>query len=799
MKVPLRWLGEWADLPSLETLARRLSLGGLLVDEIERRGPDLSAARVGRVVERSAHPNADRLSLCRVDLGDGEPVAIVCGAPNVEAGQTVAVVSPGSSLPDGTEVKRAKIRGVTSHGMICSERELGLGAEDEGILVLDSDAPPGSPLSDVIEAGETVLDIEITPNRGDCVSMLGIAREVRAHFGGALRLPPCAPREGARPAAADVRIEIEDGERCHRYAGRVVRGARDGPSPDWLRRKLEAADVRSISTVVDVTNLVMLEFGQPLHAFDLAKLAGGEIRVRRAASGERLCTLDGQLRELSTDDLVIADADEPIALAGVMGGAATEVTAETRDVLIEAAQFLPSSVRRTARRHGLPSESSYRFERGVDPEGVERAAARAALLIAELAGGEVSAGAVVALGDPPPGTSEILLDPARVNRLLGTEIPADEVRELLARVEIDAIPERQGLRCQVPTYRTDLHRYQDLIEEVARIWGYDRIPTTTPAAPLQPILPRPLQRLIERVQDCLCAAGLIETMTFPVLAAGDLDGLRLPPDDPRRATVGIQNPLVEGANRLSSTPIPALLHLLRQNRSRQVDRVRVFQVGHVFAPRAPNELPDEPCLVAALVTRGQDAHLWEPRDPVPLFFEIKGIAERMMEAAGADATFRGGGEPYLHPGACNEIAVAGRRVGVVGELHPEVARHFEIDCPAGLFEVDLGALSACPPGAAGFREVSRHPSTRRDIAVLLDERLPAGEVLEAIRKTAGPHLMGVELFDRYEGEGIPEGQVSLAFRMVFQRPDRTLKDQEVNKLVDRVVQMLASRFGGEQR
>ena len=801
MKVPLRWLAEWVDLPaSVEVLSKRLSLGGLYVDNVERTGPDLSCVRVGRVVERQAHPNADRLSLCRVDLGEAEPVPIVCGAPNVAADQRVAVISPGSTLPDGTKVKKTKIRGVVSHGMICSERELGLGTGHEGILVLDAEAPIGAPVSDVIDAGETVLDVEITPNRGDCVSMLGVAREVRAHLGGALRLPPCAPAEAGRPAATDVQIEIEDGGRCHRYAGRVVRGVRDVASPDWLRRKLETAGVRSISAVVDVTNLVMLELGQPLHAFDLAKLRGGEISVRTARAGEKLRTLDGELRELSTDDLVIADAERPVALAGVMGGAATEVSAETRDILIEAAHFSPSSVRRSARRHALQSESSYRFERGVDPEGVERAAARAALLIAELTGGEVSQGAVVALGDPAQRTTEIRLDPARVNRLLGTDIAPDEVSSLLARVEIDAVPESDGcLRCSVPSYRNDLHRYQDLIEEVARVWGYDRIPTTMPCGPLSPVLPGALERLNERVQDCLVGAGLIETMTFPVLTADDLEGLRLPADDPRRATVCIQSPLAEQANRLSSTLIPTLLQLVRQHRSRQLDRVRIFQVGHVFHPRGSKELPDERRWVAALVARGQEAHLWQPRDPVPLFFEIKGIAERMLQGLGVEASFRAGTEPYLHPEAANEIAVGGRRVGVVGELHPQVSRHFEIEGPCGLLEVDLEALAECPPTHAEFREVSRQPCARRDIAVLLDRRRPAGEVLEAIRKTAGPHLMAVELFDRYAGKGIPEGQVSLAFRMVFQRPDRTLKDHEVNKLADRVIQMLASRFGGEQR
>jgi phenylalanyl-tRNA synthetase beta chain len=423
MRVPLSWLAEWIDLPATpEALAERLTLAGLTVDRIERTGPDLSGLRVGSVLECARHPDAERLSVCRVDVGEGEPVEIVCGAPNVAAGQKVAVVLPGASLPDGTKIKKTKLRGVVSNGMICSERELGLGAGQEGILVLDPSARVGAPLAEAIRAGDAVLDVEITPNRGDWVSILGVAREVRAHFGGSLRLPPHAPQERGRPAAGSICISIDDPEGCRRYVGRVVRGVRVGPSPAWLRERLEAAGQRSKSNVVDVTNLVMLELGQPLHAFDLARVRGGEIRVRAATPGEKIRTLDGEIRALEPADLVIADAEGAVAIAGVMGGGDSEVGPATRDVLIEAAEFDPRRVRRSARRLGLHTEASYRFERGVDPEAVQRAADRAALLLAEIADGEVAAGAVVARGAEPERTREVRLDPARVNRLLGTEI-----------------------------------------------------------------------------------------------------------------------------------------------------------------------------------------------------------------------------------------------------------------------------------------------------------------------------------------------------------------------------------------
>ncbi len=421
MRVPLGWLSEWIELPaSLQELTERLTLGGLEIEGVEHTGPDLSALRVGHVLERKPHPKADRLSLCQVDLGDGEPLEIVCGAANVAAGQKVAVASPGAVLPDGTKLKRAKIRGVVSQGMICSAQELGLGKDTTGILVLDPETPVGVPLGTVLPAGQTVIDFEITPNRGDWASMLGIAREVRAHFGESVHWPKLDAPEGQRETSADISVEIDDAAGCYSYVARIVRGVRLGSSPSWLCEKLEAAGMRPINLVVDVTNLVLLELGQPLHAFDLGTLRGGVIRVRSAKAGEKIVTLDGPTRALVTDDLVIADAERAVAIAGVMGGAETEVREDTTDLLIESAHFNPSRVRRTARRLGLHTEASYRFERGVDREGIGRAADPCARLLAELGGGEISRGRVLARGVTFPATSQVVLDPERMNRLLGT-------------------------------------------------------------------------------------------------------------------------------------------------------------------------------------------------------------------------------------------------------------------------------------------------------------------------------------------------------------------------------------------
>jgi phenylalanyl-tRNA synthetase beta chain len=801
MRVPLGWLSEWVDLPSsVEDLEAWLTMAGLEIEEILRTGPDLSELRVGHVVEHARHPDADRLSVCKVDLGDGEPLEIVCGAHNVAAGQKVAVATHGTVLPGGERVKRAKIRGVRSNGMICSDREMHLGDDHDGIRVLDPDAPVGASLGEVLPCGETVFDVAVTPNRGDWVSMLGIAREVRAHFGGEIRTPPAEVPESERPASEDIHVEIHDRAGCHRYVARVVRGIEMGSSPEWLRERLEAAGMRSINPVVDVTNLVMLECGQPLHAFDLAKLRGGVVGVRAAEQGEKIVTLDGQTRALSPEDLVIADAEGGIAIAGVMGGFESEVGEQTREVLIESAHFQPSRVRRTARRLGLQTDASYRFERGLDREGSARAAARAARLIQELCGGTVSKGAVEVLGEPPPVTEEIRLDPSRANRLLGTEIPEQEMIELLSRLDIEARRAEEGsLLCRPPSYRNDLHLPADLIEEIARLHGYDRIPSTLPAGAFAGVDVPPRRRLTLEVSQSLQGSGLSEVMTFPAARPGDPDALQLAPDDRRRRAVELLNPIQSTDSVLRTTLVPSLLRATQANLRRQVERLRLFEVSRLFLAREADDLPEEPLQAVAVLSDAEGASLWESTE-VPIFFRAKGVGERLLADLGRPWTFRAGtSEPYLHPGAAGEFWIGEGSVAAVGELHPETAARFEIEAPTAMLVVDLEALGRIPRRDPQYREVSYHPSVRRDLAVLLDRATQAGEVLEAIRKTGGGALTSVEVFDRWEGKGVPEGKVSLTFRLVFQRADRSLTDPEVAKATDRIINLLAHRFGGELR
>jgi phenylalanyl-tRNA synthetase beta chain len=525
------------------------------------------------------------------------------------------------------------------------------------------------------------------------------------------------------------------------------------------------------------------------------------VRVRRAAAGEKLAALDGETRALAATDLVIADAERAIALAGVIGGAETEVRDGTTDVLIESAQFAPISVRRSARRLGLRTEASYRFERGVDSAGVARAADRCARLIAELSGGAVSRGRVEALGTPLAHAGEVTLDPAHPNRLLGTSLSRAEVSALLARVGVTSTAGADGeLRCAIPSWRNDLAIAADLIEEVARIHGYDRIDATMPVAAISPVTKPAPYALLERARESLGRAGLVELRLFPAGLPADLDGLRVPPGDPLRRVVRIENPMPGQGSELVTTLLPGLLHAAGRNLARQVERVRIFEAGRVFLAREGGELPEEPLRAAGLVISSGRASLWDPQPPQPPFFTAKGVAEAVLRSLGHTTAFHVGTPvPWLHPGASGELRRGDTALCRVGDLHPEVAKAFEIDAPCAVFEIDLDACLGLAPESRRYRDPSPYPAVRRDLAVLLDRGQAAGDVLDAIRRTAGQILVSADIFDRYEGKGVPPGKVSVAFRLVFQRGDRTLQDAEVGKTTERIVAMLGERFGAELR
>lgn len=817
MRVPYRWLQEYVDVGlGPEALAEALTMQGLGVEAVERPGPAFSGVVTGRVLAAEPHPNADRLRVCTVDVGEAEPRTIVCGAPNVAAGQTVPVALPGAALPGGVTIGEARLRGVLSRGMICSAKELGLPdpTGGAGILALAEPFPPGRDLREALGLDEAVLVLELTPNYAmHCQSLLGVAREVAALTGGAVRVPAPAVREAARPAAALVEVRVEEPDLCPRYVARVIEGVRVGPSPLWLQRRLEAAGMRPINNVVDVTNYVMLEMGQPLHAFDLHRLGGtGErkrIVVRRARPGETLVTLDGAERRLATDDLVIADGEEggrAVALAGVMGGGNSEVTPETTAILLESASFHNLSVRRTARRLGIPSEASSRFEKWVDPEGCRAAADRAMTLLQELAGGEVLAGAV----DVYPRPAEprrIAARSAWINAFLGTALSDAEMGAIFERLGFEVGDFHAGsILVTVPTRRPDVEGEADLAEEVARLHGYNRIPVTLPKSPAAPATPSPERRLAAEARAVCLAAGLCEVMTYSFMDPAGFDRVGLPADDARRRAIPLANPLSEDQGVMRTCLLPLLLEVAATNvRHRRTD-VSVFEIGRVYLPKGLPlaELPEERLALGAVLMGAADRGGWYGPAVEADFYHAKGLVEAVCRRLGVDGvTFEAHAAPGYHPGRTARLLAPGgsgaQTLGVLGELHPETARAYDLPGRVLAVELDLTALMALARPVRAYRPLPRFPASDRDLAVLVPDGVPAARVEATIAAAGGDLLESVRLFDLYRGAGVPEGWRSLAYSLVYRAGDRTLTDAEVDAVHGRVRAALAERLGARLR
>jgi phenylalanyl-tRNA synthetase beta chain len=803
MRIPLSWLAEfvsWSGTPAV--LAERLTMCGLKVERIEEVGRLDSRIRVARLVTVESHPDADRVRVCRVDVGTGGAVTVVSGAPGLAAGQLVAAALPGARLAGGNETSPVTVRGVESAGVLCSEAELGLGDDASQVLVLPNDTTPGTPLAEMTGVADTVLEAEVTPNRGDWLSILGVAREVAALTGGRLRHPRPRPRESGVPAAQAVSVRVEAPDLCPRYCARVVRGVRVVPSPLWLRLRLRRAGMRSINAVVDATNYVMLERGQPLHAFDHERIAKGRIVVRRAAAGERLVTLDGAERQLEPTDLAIADASGPIALAGVMGGERSEVTEKTRVVVLESAFFAPPAVRRTSRRLALPSQAAYRFERRVDPAMVPEALDAVATLIARLAAGKVAPGIVedakgLARLTPPA----IRLRPRRVVSLLGTTLARRDVARHLRSLGATTRTEAEALVVTPPSYRGDLQIEEDLIEEIARLAGYDRLPGALPDAPLVAGADTPERRLAARVRRLLVTDGLVEMVT---LAFSDAATNRRLPGfvDRALAPIAVRNPLSSETGELRLTPLTGLLRALRLNADRGASFVGAFELGKGYGLDAQGARR-EPRGVAVLLWGA-----WPPEGaervgrPVE-FVDLKGVCENLFAGLGLDGDavrWRPVGEiGFLHPGKGALMEVAGSPLGVAGALHPELAQSSDLPGEVWVAELDFAELDHYVPRRFAPRPLPRFPAVMRDLAVVVDEAFRAGDIIEEIRALGNPQIETVRLFDCYRGTPIAAGKKSLAFSIAYRASDRTLTDDEVNGLHAAVLERLAHRFTLEFR
>jgi phenylalanyl-tRNA synthetase beta chain len=823
MKVPLNWLREYCD-PDLDTaqIEERLTMTGTKVETILHHGvASVENFLVGRVLTAEPHPDADRLKVCTVDVGQGEPAGIVCGAPNVAAGQTVAVALPGARMPDGTKIKAAKLRGVPSNGMILAADELRIDNDHSGImvldqLILDAELVPGTPLADVLAISTDVLELEITPNRPDCLGVYGVARELHAATGAPLAPAPWtedlgsegpllenddAPR--ARGGVADFDLTVECPDLCPRFTARVFEDVTIAPSPPWLKARLSAAGQRPINNVVDITNYVMLTCAQPLHAFDLDRIAGARLTVRRARDGEQVTTLDGQTRTLDGEMVLIQDTDGPTSIAGIMGGERSEVQPETKRVLMEVANWSGPNIHRTSWALGLRSEASSRFEKGLAPEQCSYAQALATRLMIELCGARVLPGTIDTAPEGAPSQT-IGLREQRVQAILGMPVERSRQAEILRALDFQvAEVDASALDVTVPAVRReDVTREADLIEEVARIHGLEALPATLPARRGAYGRLSPAQQLRRRVADALVGRGLYEIVGWTFTAPTLHDRLRLPAEDPRRLAPVVENPLSDDQSLLRTTLLGSLLDVAAHNTARGMVDLALFEMGTTFAldgesePRTTSvrELRSLAVLLCGRVAPGT----WNSPDPRPVdFYALKGVLQALAEALRLGLQCSRGTQPFLHPGRCASVSCAGQELGWLGELHPLVAREWGID-GAAVMELDLDRLVALAEVQRGYRDVISYPALRQDLAVVLAEDVAAAQVLDVVRDAAGELLDDVAVFDVYSGPQVGEGKRSLALSLAFRAPDRTLADEDVVPVRERVVAALAS-LGGELR
>jgi len=796
MIVTYNWLKEFVDfdMPP-EELSDLLTMIGLEVEGITSMGGGMDDVVVAQVLEKERHPNADKLSLCQVHNGK-ETVQVVCGAQNFNAGDKVVLAQTGAVLPGDFRIKRSKIRGCESMGMLCSEKELGLSDESDGIMVLPRDMQTGIPLFQALGLKDTIFEIGLTPNRADCLSVIGIAREVAAKLGKNLLSPEYHVPEEGPSVDENASVAVEDNELCPRYAARYVTGCKIAPSPAWMVRRLNAVGIRSINNVVDITNYVLMEYGHPLHAFDHALLAGGKIIVRRADDGEKFRTLDGQERVLTSADLTIRDTEKVVALAGIMGGENSEISKNTTDILIESAFFSPTAIRRTSKRLGMHTESSHRFERGADISILPMALDRAASLMVELAGGVVSRGRIDVYPKPvQPCCIPLRLD--RVKQILGITLESDKVSDIFVNLGFSVTSEKAGeLLVSVPTFRVDIEREIDLIEEVARLNGYEKIPASMPLARTSSERPPRNQVLEKRLRNLLVSQGLCEVINYSFIHPCSFDKILLGEGDPRRNIVSILNPLTEDQSVMRSTLLPGLLETAARNISFRNLSPHLFEMRRVYLPAKDTDLPEEPVYAAGLLCGARDPEGWHRKRESVDFFDVKGLMENILDAFAINkAVFNAVNvENYYHPGKSCSIMIGNRKLGSFGEIHPTVQENFGIDAPVYYFELNFEELSSCCNDKTEIVPPPRFPDTFRDIAMLLDESLETGAVMGCIRENKIKELENIELFDLYTGEGVPSGHKSIAVRLRYRSPDRTLTDEEVNRLHQRIIDNLLKKL-----
>ncbi|MEK7793834.1 MAG: phenylalanine--tRNA ligase subunit beta [Candidatus Hydrogenedentota bacterium] len=795
MKLSLNWLKDYIDLDvSVAELCERMTMLGLEIENVEHIGAEISGVVIGKILEINPHPDADKLVVCRTDVGQAEPLQIVCGAKNMKPGDLVPTATPGGTLPGGITLGKRKMRGVESQGMMCSARELGMGEDHDGLLILDPSFQIGSDAKAALGLDDVVLDIEVIPNRGDWASVIGISRELSAAYGIPMRMPETQAAESGAPAASVSSVTIEDSDICPRYVGRIVRGVKIGPSPTWLVRRLASAGQRSINNVVDITNYVLMETGQPLHAFDFDRLTDQRIVVRRARGGETIKTIDQETRTLTSEMLVIADAKSPVAVAGVMGGCDSEVGAGTTNIFLESAYFEPTQIRRTARGLNLKTEASQRFQRGADPEMALFAANRAARLLAEIAGGQAAPGAL----DEYPRkqtTPEIALRFARSDALIGCPVDAaTQQRYLTALGFKEARADAASVTVTPPSWRYDCSIEADLIEEVVRLHGYEKVPATLPSVRRTEVVLAPdLSKLFE-LRHFMAGLGLSEFIhwTFTCLADVERAGL----GERYGQMLGLMNPLTENHSTMRRTLIPQLIQAASSNLRKNVPYVAAFEIGPVFMPQ--EELPEETQRLGIVLAGTRPKH-WAGAERAVDFYDLKGLLEAVLAHLGVEAEYSESDLPCFAPGEGASLVSGKKAIGDLGRIHPKVAEAFETTTDVYAAEIDLSAVIGVRVPVPQFKEIPAFPHSLRDLAVVVDQKIQVGALLAEVRQAGGKLLHEARVFDVYTGKPVPEGKKSVAIGLVFQSGEGTLTDKDTDKAVQKIRQGLVQEFEAEQR
>jgi phenylalanyl-tRNA synthetase beta chain len=803
MFVSYRWLQEYVNLAgiSAEELAEKITRSGIEVEGVEDLGEGISGVVIGHVVEREQHPNADKLNKCLVDIGEGEPVQIICGAANVAKDQKVAVATVGAVLPGNFKIKKAKLRGEESNGMICSLQELGVEGKlvakeyQEGIFVFPNDVEPGANALELLNLTDKVLELGLTPNRSDALSMLGVAHEVAAILGREVKYPEIALETNDEKAADYIAVKVDAKEDNPLYVARIVKNVKIVPSPLWMQTRLMAAGIRPHNNVVDITNYILLEYGQPLHAFDYDRIGSKEILVRRAQNGEKIVTLDEAERTLTAEHLVITNGTEPIALAGVMGGANSEVQNDTTTVLIESAYFKGQTVRTASKDHGLRSEASARFEKGIDPNRTRLAADRAAALMSLYAGGEAVDGTVEAdTLTIEPAVISISLN--RINSVLGTALTAEQVKDIFDRLQFEVKKEEESFVVTVPTRRGDITIEEDLVEEVARMYGYDHIPTTLPISEATPGRLSPYQEKRRKVRRFLEGAGLLQAITYSLTSEEKAAQFALE----QSHAIRLAMPMSEERSTLRLSLIPHLLEAVKHNNARQMDSVALYEIGSVFLANEQGELPQEKERLAGAITGLWHTHSWQGEKKAVDFYVVKGILEGLIDLVGATSSidYKLASKEGMHPGRTAEVFMNGTSIGFVGQLHPAVQKELDLR-ETYVYELDLQTLLTADVQDVQYEVIPRFPSISRDIALVVEQNVSAGDIERVITEAGGQLLKDVTVFDLYEGEKMEPGKKSVAFSLRYLDPERTLTDEEVTKAHDRVLKAVEEAFGASLR